>query len=46
MDVFIDITIGMEVDRDRVEFVSKLHKSIYELKQASEKWFDLLNNSI
>ena len=41
VDVFMDITLGKRVDRIRGEWILKLNKSLYRIKQASANWFDL-----
>ena len=39
VDVFMDITLGMGVDVNRVEWFLKLNKSLYVPKQASTNYF-------
>ena len=36
VDVFMDIHLGMGVDVNKGEWVLKLNKSLYEIKQASK----------
>ena len=42
VDVFVGLRRGMEVDGNRGEWVLKLNKSLYGLKQASANLSDLL----
>ena len=44
VDIFIDLTLVMGVDRNRGEWVLKLDKSIYGLKK--ENWFDLIKTDL
>ena len=44
--VFVGIHLGMGVDGNRVEWVLKLNKSIYGIKEASENRFDILKNDL
>ena len=44
--VFVDLTLGVLVDRNRGEWVPKLSKLIYGIKQVSENWFDILKIGI
>ena len=46
VDVFIDPPLRMIVDRKRGEWVLKLNKSLYGIKQESKKWFDLLKPAL
>ena len=43
VDIFVDLTLGMGVYINIVEWVLNLNKPIYGLKKANENWFDLLN---
>ena len=46
VDIFMDITLGMRVDGNRREWVLKFKKSLYGINQASENWYDPLNNGL
>ena len=45
MDVLMEIPLGIGVDGNRVEWILKLNKSLYGLKQEIDNWFDLLKTS-
>ena len=46
VDVFMEIHLGMGVDGNRGEWVLKLNKSLYGIKQASANWFDILKTGL
>ena len=46
VDVFMYLTLGMGVDGNILEWVLKLNKLLYGLKQASANLFGLLKNSL
>ena len=46
VDVFMDIPLGMVFDENIGEWVLKLKKSIYGLKQANKNWFDPLKTGL
>ena len=46
MDAFMNISLGIEVDEKRGEWVLKLNKSLYETKQTSENWFYITKTNI
>ena len=46
VDVFMDIPLVIGFDRNRVDWVIKLNKSLYGIKQASANWFDILKTSL
>ena len=45
VNVFMQLPISMEVEGE-YEYVLKLNKSLYGLKQASLKWFEHLRKEI
>ena len=46
VDVFMELHLGMGVDGNRGEWVLKLNKSLYGIKQANENWFDPLKTGL
>jgi len=46
VDVFMELPIGMDVDGNRSDWVLKLNKSLYGLKQASSNWFQKLKEGL
>ena len=46
VDVFMDIPLVIGFDRNIVDWVIKLNKSIYGIKQASANWFHLINTGL
>lgn len=44
-DVYMSQTQGFE-DKSKPSHVCKLHKALYELKQAPKVWFDKLNHTL
>ena len=46
VNIFMDLLLGMGVDGNRGDWVLKLNKSIYRLKQARESWFDIIQNGL
>ena len=42
----MDIPLGMEVYRNRGEWVLELKKSLYGIRQASTNWVDLLKTGL
>ena len=42
----MELRLGIGADGKIVEWVLKLKKSLHELKQKSENWFDLLNTGL
>ena len=46
VDVLMELLLGMVVDGNRGEWVLKLNRSLYGLKQASANWFDILKTGL
>ena len=46
VDIFMENLLVMGVDGNIVEWVLKLNKLFYGLKQSSSKWFDLLKTGL
>ena len=46
VDVFMDIPLGMLVDRNRGGWVLNLNKSLYGINKSSENWFDPLKTCL
>ena len=46
MYVFVDLSLGMVVGGNRGEWVPKLNKSLYGLKQEIANWFGLLKTGL
>eukprot|EP00957_Ditylum_brightwellii_P109663 8364841-Ditylum_brightwellii.AAC.1 len=47
IDVFMELPIGMDVaEENPKEYVLKLNRSIYGLKQSSLNWFTLLSKTL
>ena len=42
----MDLPLVMGVEGNRLEWFLELNKSIYELKQRIENWFDLLKSGL
>ena len=46
VDVFMDIPLGMLVDRNRGGWFLNLNKSLYGINKSSENWFDPLKTCL
>lgn len=40
-DIYMEVPKGLLIEGDQKNLVCKLHKSLYELKKASRRWFGL-----
>ena len=46
VDVFMEIPLGMGFDRNIGEWVLKLNKPLYGIKQVGSNWFDLIKTGL